>query len=44
MVGLSSASPTAPALPRKTVRIASRVNVPWYAVYVQTPPLWGWTS
>jgi two-component system sensor histidine kinase KdpD len=37
MVGLSSRSPNAPALLRKTARIADRLNVPWYAVYIQTP-------
>ena len=38
MVGLSSRSPNAPALLRKTARIADRLNAPWYAVYIQTPP------
>ena len=37
MVGLSSRSPNAPALLRKTARLADRLNVPWYAVYIQTP-------
>jgi two-component system sensor histidine kinase KdpD len=37
MVGISSRSPNAPALLRKTARIADRLNVPWYAVYIQTP-------
>jgi two-component system sensor histidine kinase KdpD len=37
MVGLSSLSPNAPAMLRKTARIADRLNAPWYAVYVQTP-------
>ena len=37
MVGVSSRSPNAPALLRKTARIADRLNVPWYAVYIQTP-------
>jgi len=37
MVGLSSLSPNAPALLRKTARLADRLNAPWYAVYVQTP-------
>ncbi len=37
MVGLSSRSPNATALLRKTARIADRLNVPWYAVYIQTP-------
>jgi two-component system sensor histidine kinase KdpD len=37
MVGVSSLSPGASALLRKTARIADRLNAPWYAVYVQTP-------
>jgi two-component system sensor histidine kinase KdpD len=37
LVGLSSRSPNASALLRKTARIADRLNVPWYAVYIQTP-------
>jgi len=37
MVGLSSMSPNAPALLRRTSRMADRLNVPWYAVYIQTP-------
>jgi two-component system, OmpR family, sensor histidine kinase KdpD len=37
MVGLSSRSPNAPALFRKTARLADRLNAPWYAVYIQTP-------
>jgi two-component system sensor histidine kinase KdpD len=37
MVGLSSRSPNAPALLRKAARFADRLNVPWYAVYIQTP-------
>ncbi len=37
MVGLSSLSPNAPALLRKTARLADRLNVPWYVVYIQTP-------
>jgi two-component system sensor histidine kinase KdpD len=37
MVGLSSRSPNAPALLRKTARLADRINAPWYAVYIQTP-------
>ena len=37
MVGLSSRSPNAPALLRKTARFADRLNAPWYAVYIQTP-------
>jgi two-component system, OmpR family, sensor histidine kinase KdpD len=37
MVGLASLSPNAPALLRKTSRLADRLNAPWYAVYIQTP-------
>jgi len=37
MVGLSSRSPNAPALLRKTARLADRLSAPWYAVYIQTP-------
>jgi two-component system, OmpR family, sensor histidine kinase KdpD len=37
MVCLSSRSPHAAALLRKTARIADRLGAPWYAVYVQTP-------
>jgi two-component system sensor histidine kinase KdpD len=37
MVCLSSRSPNAPVLLRKGARLASRLNVPWYAVYIQTP-------
>src|SRR5947209_5390742 len=37
MVGLSSRSPSAPALLRKAARLADRLNAPWYAVYIQTP-------
>ena len=37
MVGVSSLSPNASALLRKTARVADRLNAPWYAVYVQTP-------
>ena len=37
MVGVSSLSPNASALLRKTARIADRLNAPWYAVYIQTP-------
>jgi len=37
MVGISSRSPNAPALLRKTARIADRLNAPWYAVYIQLP-------
>jgi two-component system sensor histidine kinase KdpD len=37
MVGLSSRSPNAPALLRKTARFADRLSAPWYAVYIQIP-------
>ena len=37
MVGVSSLSPNASALLRKTAHVADRLNAPWYAVYVQTP-------
>ena len=37
MVCLGSRSPNAAALMRKAARIASRINAPWYAVYIQTP-------
>jgi two-component system sensor histidine kinase KdpD len=37
MVGLSSLSPNAAAILRKTARLADRLNAPWYAVYIQTP-------
>src|SRR3982751_2356729 len=37
MAGLSSKSPNAPALLRKTARLADRLNAPWYAVYIKTP-------
>lgn len=37
MVCLSSRSPNAAALLRKGARLASRLNAPWYAVYIQTP-------
>jgi len=37
MVCLSSLSPNADAMLRKGARLASRMNVPWYAVYIQTP-------
>jgi len=37
MVCLGSRSPNAAALLRKAARIASRLNAPWYAVYIQTP-------
>jgi two-component system sensor histidine kinase KdpD len=37
MVCLSSGSPHAPALVRKGARLADRLGVPWYGVYIQTP-------
>jgi two-component system sensor histidine kinase KdpD len=37
MVCLSSRSPHSEALLRKGARIADRLNIPWYAVYIQTP-------
>lgn len=37
MVCLSSLSPSAEQLLRKTARFADRLNAPWYAVYIQTP-------
>jgi two-component system sensor histidine kinase KdpD len=37
MVCLSSKSPNPEALLRKASRLASRLNAPWYAVYIQTP-------
>jgi two-component system sensor histidine kinase KdpD len=37
MVCLSSRSPNADVLLRKGARLASRLNVPWYAAYIQTP-------
>jgi two-component system, OmpR family, sensor histidine kinase KdpD len=37
MVCLSSRSPNAAQLLRKASRMASRLNAPWYAVYIQTP-------
>jgi two-component system sensor histidine kinase KdpD len=37
MVCLSSGSPDAEGILRKTSRLASRLNVPWYAAYIQTP-------
>lgn len=37
MVCLSSQSPNADILLRKGARLAGRLNVPWYAVYIQTP-------
>jgi two-component system sensor histidine kinase KdpD len=37
MVCLSSRSPDPDRLLRKGARLASRLNAPWYAVYIQTP-------
>jgi two-component system sensor histidine kinase KdpD len=37
MVCLGSRSPNPAALLRKGARLASRLNAPWYAVYIQTP-------
>jgi len=37
MVCLSSRSPKPDGLLRKGARLASRLNAPWYAVYIQTP-------
>jgi two-component system sensor histidine kinase KdpD len=37
MVCLSSRSPNPASLVRKGSRLASRLNAPWYAVYIQTP-------
>jgi two-component system sensor histidine kinase KdpD len=37
MVCLSSRSPNPDGLLRKGARVASRLNAPWYAVYIQTP-------
>jgi two-component system sensor histidine kinase KdpD len=37
MVCLSSGSPNTPGLLRKGARLADRLGVPWYAVYIQTP-------
>jgi two-component system sensor histidine kinase KdpD len=37
MVCLSSRSPNTDVLLRRGARLASRLNVPWYAVYIQTP-------
>jgi len=37
VVPVSSRSPTATRLLRKTARIADRLRAPWFAVYVQTP-------
>jgi two-component system sensor histidine kinase KdpD len=37
MVCLSSQSPNAAGLLRKAARVASRLNAPWYAIYLKTP-------
>jgi two-component system sensor histidine kinase KdpD len=37
MVCLSSRSPNPDSLLRKGARLADRLSVPWYAVYIQTP-------
>jgi len=37
MVCLGSRSPNPDLLLRKGARLASRLNVPWYAVYIETP-------
>jgi two-component system sensor histidine kinase KdpD len=37
MVCLSSQSPNSAGLLRKAVRVADRLNAPWYSVYIQTP-------
>jgi len=37
MACIGSRSPNAAALLRKAMRVANRLNVPWYAVYIQTP-------
>jgi two-component system sensor histidine kinase KdpD len=37
MVCMSSRSPNPAGLLRKGSRLASRLNAPWYAVYIQTP-------
>jgi two-component system sensor histidine kinase KdpD len=37
MVCLSSHSPNPEGMLRKAARLASRLNAPWYAVYIQTP-------
>jgi two-component system sensor histidine kinase KdpD len=37
MVCLSSGSPKAESLLRKAARLATRLNAPWYAVFIQTP-------
>jgi two-component system, OmpR family, sensor histidine kinase KdpD len=37
MACVGSRSPNPAALLRKAMRVADRLNVPWYAVYIQTP-------
>jgi len=37
MVCLRSRSPHAELLLRKTSRLASRLNIPWYAIFIKTP-------
>jgi two-component system sensor histidine kinase KdpD len=37
MVCLSSRSPNPTGLLRKAMRVANRLNAPWYAVYIRTP-------
>src|SRR5262249_5955301 len=37
IVCLSSLSPNSSSLLRKGSRLASRLNAPWYAVYIQSP-------
>jgi two-component system sensor histidine kinase KdpD len=37
MVCLGSRSPNAETLLRKGARLASRLNAPWYAIYIETP-------
>jgi two-component system sensor histidine kinase KdpD len=37
MACLGSRSPNPTALLRKAMRVASRLNAPWYAVYIRTP-------
>jgi two-component system sensor histidine kinase KdpD len=37
MACIGSGSPNAAALLRKAMRVANRLDVPWYAVYIQTP-------
>ena len=37
MACVGSRSPNPAAMLRKAMRVANRLNVPWYAVYIQTP-------